>query len=129
MQAPGLTDSSLHHSALWTSALDSSSGCWAVVPESHSTQPKKEEAAPNSFSLSHLLSLTFSLFLYQGPETLPHKSPSTFLLLFHGEIGHKLLPKPIWGKQAPVNHSGPPLELGWDQLATGTWSQGDEEGT
>ena len=125
MQAPGFTDSPLHYSVLWTSALDSASGWWAMVPESRSTQPEKEEAAPTSFCLSHLLSLCLS----RARNTPPASHPAHFPSCFMRQIGHKLLPKPIWGKQAPVNHSGPPLELGWGQFSIGTCLQGGEEGT
>lgn len=76
---------------------------------------------------THLF-LSVCLFI-KGQKRSPTSHPAHLSSCFMGQIGHKLLPKPIWGKQAPVNHSGPPLELGWGQLATGTWPQGGEEGT
>lgn len=80
---------------------------------------------------THLfLSLSPSLPLFiKGQKRSPASHPAHFPSCFMRQIGHKLLPKPIWGKHAPVNHSGPPLELGWGQFSTGTCLQGGEEGT
>ena len=75
---------------------------------------------------THLF-LSLSL-LIKGQKRSPTSHPAHFSSCFMAKLGTNSFLSQS-GENAPVNHSGSPLELGWGQLATGTWPQGDEEGT